>query len=166
MKILEGLHQAPFVVFVQSTGFLVLNSFSFEISLRWLVPVFHACAHVKLHTHGLLYSRKVILPRLKRNPRLSEIVSPRKFLVISIYGRKVLPEPNARDLGTSSHLCCKRSRTTRSLKVTKFQIKLSTAGAKCHFSSPLFNLLDAFYSSVIVFVGESDEETENYRKSR
>ena len=58
---------------------------------------------------GLLCSRKVILPTLRRNLCLPETVSPRKFLVISKYGRNVLPELNARVLRTSSHLCCDRS---------------------------------------------------------
>ena len=39
----------------------------------------------------------------------TEIVSPRKFLIISIYGRKMLSELKARVLETSSHLCCDRS---------------------------------------------------------
>ena len=45
----------------------------------------------------------------KKFVSLPETVSPRKFLVISKYGRKVLPELNARVLGTSSHWCCDRS---------------------------------------------------------
>ena len=90
--------------------------------LRWLVPVFHARAtsdFLRARTHprgkqnkygdGLLCSRKVISPTLRRNLCLPETVSPRKFLVISKYGRKVLPELNARVLGTSSHWCCDRS---------------------------------------------------------
>ena len=90
--------------------------------LRWLVPVFHARATsdlLRARTHprgkqnkygdGLLCSRKVISPTLRRNFCLPETVSPRKFLVISKYGRKVLPELNARVLGTSSHWCCDRS---------------------------------------------------------
>ena len=39
----------------------------------------------------------------------TETVSPRKFLVTSIYGRKMLPQLNARVLETSSRLCCERS---------------------------------------------------------
>ena len=90
--------------------------------LRWLVPVFHARAtsdFLRARTHprgkqnkygdGLLCSRKVISPTLRRNLCLPETVSPRKFLVISKYGRKVLPELNARVLGTSLHWCCDRS---------------------------------------------------------
>ena len=93
-----------------------------QTDLRWLVPVFHARAtsdFLRARTHprgkqnkygdGLLCSRKVISPTLRRNLCLPETVSPRKFLVISKYGRKVLPELNARVLGTSSHWCCDRS---------------------------------------------------------
>ena len=89
--------------------------------LRWLVPVFHARAtsdFLRARTHprgkqnkygdGLLCSRKVISPTLRRNLCLPETVLPRKFLVISKYGRKVLPELNARVLGTSSHWCLDR----------------------------------------------------------
>ena len=43
----------------------------------------------------------------------TETVSPRKFLIISIYGRKILSELKGRVLETSSHLCCDRSRRDR-----------------------------------------------------
>ena len=36
----------------------------------------------------------------------TETVSPRKFLVISIYGRKMLSELNVRVLETRLRLCC------------------------------------------------------------
>ena len=48
----------------------------------------------------VLFEKKVVF---------TETVSPRKFLVTSIYGRKMLPELNARVLETSSRLCCERS---------------------------------------------------------
>ena len=76
----------------------------------------------------------------------TEIVSPRKFLIISIYGRKMLSELNAHVLETSSHLCCDRScrdrgpRNSSMFKESQSNFK-STEGAKYHFSLPLFIFL-------------------------
>ena len=77
---------------------------------------------------------------------LTQTVSPREFLTISIYGRKMLPELNAPVLETSSHLCCDRScrdrgpRDSSMFKKSQSNFK-STEGAKYHFSLPLFIFL-------------------------
>ena len=128
-------------------------------NLRWLVPVFHARAHVRLPTreHPLSRKAKQIWRRsalfakgyfalYERKVLLTETVSRREFLIISIYGRKMLSEFNAPVLETSSHLCCDRScrdqgpRDSRMLKKSQSNFK-STEGAKCHFSLPLFIFL-------------------------
>ena len=97
------------------------KSFIFN-HLRWLVPVFHARAHVRLPTGEDPLARKAkqiwrrsalfakgYFPLFEKKVVFTEIVSPRKFLIISIYGIKMLSELNARVLETSSHLCCDRS---------------------------------------------------------
>ena len=97
------------------------KSFIFN-HLRWLVPVFHARAHVRLPTGEDPLARKAkqiwrrsalfakgYFALFEKKVVFTEIVSPRKFLLISIYGRKMLSELNARVLETSSHLCCDRS---------------------------------------------------------
>ena len=77
---------------------------------------------------------------------LTKTVSPREFLIISIYGRKMLSELNAPVLETSSHLCCDRSCHDRGLRDSSMFKKSqsnfkSTEGAKYHFSLPLFIFL-------------------------
>ena len=127
--------------------------------LRWLVPVFHARAHVRLPTreHPLARKAKQIWRRsalfakgcfalFEKKVSLTETVSPRQFLIISIYGRKMLSELNAPILETSSHLCCDRScrdrgpRDSSTFKKSQSNFK-STEGAKYHFSLPLFIFL-------------------------
>ena len=76
----------------------------------------------------------------------TETVSPRKFLIISTYGRKMPTGLNARVLKTSSHLCCDRScrdrapRNSSMFKESQSNFK-STEGAKYYFSLPLFIFL-------------------------
>ena len=77
-----------------------------------------------------LFEKKVLL---------TEAVSPREFLIFSIY-------VNAPVLETSSHLCCDRScrdrgpRDSSMFKKSQSNFK-STEGAKYHFSLPLFIFL-------------------------
>ena len=143
-------------------------------NLRWLVPVFHARAHVRLPTreHPLARKAKQIWRRsalitkgyfalFEKKVLLTETVSPREFLIISIY-------VNAPVLETSSHLCCDRScrdrgpRDSSMFKKSQSNFK-STEGAKYPFQFTSFYFLDVFYFSAIVYVGESDEEKENYK---
>ena len=128
-------------------------------TLRWLVPVFHARAHVRLPTREDPLARKAkqiwrrsalfakgYFALFEKKVVFTEIVSPRKFLIISIYGRKMLSELKARVLETSSHLCCDRScrdrgpRNSSMFKESQSNFK-STEGAEYHFSLPLFIFL-------------------------
>ena len=124
---------------------LSLTKCSINDYLRWLVPVFHARAHVRLPNREDPLARiskqiwrqsalftKGYLALFEKKFVFAETVSPRTFLVISIYGRKMLPQLNARVLETSSRLCCDRScrdrdraiqACSRSLKVISKVVK-------------------------------------------
>ena len=120
---------------------------------------FHARAHVRLPTREdplarkakQIWRRSALFAKgysalFEKKVVFTETVSPRKFLIISIYGRKMLSELNARVLETSSHLCCDRScrdrgsRNSSMFKESQSNFK-STEGAKYHFSLPLFIFL-------------------------
>ena len=86
--------------------------------------------------------RKVIFPTLRGNLCLPETVSPRKFLVISKYGRKVLPELNAffsiqvRICAVIDHVSIRVRANISMFKESQSNFK-SAEGAKYHFSLPL-----------------------------
>ena len=150
-------------------------------SLRWLVPVFHARVHVRLPTREDLLARKAkqIWRRsalfakgwfalFENKVSLTETVSPRQFLIISIYGRKMLSELNTPVLETSSHLCCDRSCRDRGPRDSStFKKSLSNFQkywtSKIPFQFTSFYFLDVFYFSAIVYLGQGDEEKENYK---